>query len=152
MRLWKEDPQPYLTARVNLVPLAPLTNVAAKSLPDLIRRMADRINAEPEPRAAKLWMAMYLLIGLRVPDEVAAHLLKGVQNMRESTTYQAILREGLNEGLIVGRNEGLIEGRVAASPRRSGYSSDREGFASGLPTRQPEPPSRRSAISIAWSG
>jgi len=32
--------------------------------------------------------------------------------MQESTTYQAILREGRNEGLIEGRNEGLIEGRV----------------------------------------
>ncbi len=30
--------------------------------------------------------------------------------MKESTTYQAILREGRNEGLIEGRNEGLIEG------------------------------------------
>jgi len=117
VRLWKEDPQPYLTAGVNLVPLAPLTNVAAESLPDLVRRMADRINAEPEPRAAKLWTATYLLMGLRVPDEVAAHLLEGVQNMRESTTYQAILREGLNEGLIMGRNEGLIEGRVAEAQR-----------------------------------
>ena len=86
VRLWKEDPQPYLTAGVNLVPLAPLTNVTAEPLPDLVRRMADRINAEPEPRAAKLWTATYLLMGLRVPDEVAVHLLEGVQNLRESTT------------------------------------------------------------------
>ncbi len=31
--------------------------------------------------------------------------------MQGSATYQAILREGRNEGLIEGRNEGLIEGR-----------------------------------------
>ncbi len=30
--------------------------------------------------------------------------------MQESTTYQAILREGRNEGLIEGRNEGRIAG------------------------------------------
>ena len=29
----------------------------------------------------------------------------------ESTTYQAILKEGLDKGLIEGRNKGLIEGR-----------------------------------------
>jgi predicted transposase YdaD len=37
-------------------------------------------------------------------------LLEGVHNMQESTTYQAILREG--------RNEGLIEGRVSEAQRR----------------------------------
>src|SRR4029077_19456032 len=36
---------------------------------------------------------------------------QGVQNMQESTTYQAILKQGLDKGLIEGRNEGLIEGR-----------------------------------------
>jgi predicted transposase YdaD len=36
--------------------------------------------------------------------------LEGVQNMHESTTYQAILREGRNEGLIEGREEGRIAG------------------------------------------
>jgi predicted transposase YdaD len=32
--------------------------------------------------------------------------------MRESTTYQAILREGRQEGIIVGREEGIMEGRI----------------------------------------
>jgi len=32
--------------------------------------------------------------------------------MQESTTYQAILREGREEGRNEGRNEGLIEGRI----------------------------------------
>jgi predicted transposase YdaD len=41
--------------------------------------------------------------------------------MQESTTYQAILREGVNkgrnEGLIEGRNEGLIEGSIREAQR-----------------------------------
>ena len=32
VRLWGEDPEPYLTAGVNLVPLAPLTNVRAERM------------------------------------------------------------------------------------------------------------------------
>ncbi len=111
VRLWQEDPEPYLTAGVNLVPLAPLTNVleTEKDLRDLVDRMAARINAEPEPRAARLWTAAYLLMGVRYSDELVSRLLEGVQNMRESTTYQAILREG--------REEGREEGRVNEAQR-----------------------------------
>jgi hypothetical protein len=56
--------------------------------------MAARINAEPKPRADKLWTAACLLMGLRYSDELVSQLLEGKQTMRESTTYQAILREG----------------------------------------------------------
>jgi len=102
VRLWQEDPESYLTGGVNLVPLAPLTNVpdAEEELRGLVRHMAERINAEPEPRAAKLWTATYLLMGLCFSKEFASRLLEGVQNMRESTTYQAILTEGRNEGRV----------------------------------------------------
>jgi hypothetical protein len=48
-------------------------------------------------------------MGLRFSNDVAYHLLEGVQNMQESTTYQAILK--------VGRNEGLVEGRVSEAQR-----------------------------------
>ena len=92
-----------------MVPLAPLTNVAEESLPELVRRMAERINAEPAPRAGKLWTATYWLMGLRYEQVFAWQLLEGVQNMRESTTYQATLREG--------REEGLNEGRVGEAQR-----------------------------------
>jgi predicted transposase YdaD len=111
VRLWQEDPESYLNGGVNLVPLALLTNVpdAEEELRGLVRHMAERINAEPEPRAAKLWTATYLLMGLCFSKEFASRLLEGVQNMRESTTYQAILTEG--------RNEGLIEGRVTEAQR-----------------------------------
>ncbi len=117
VRLWREDPEPYLSAGVNLVPLAPLADVAEAALPGLVERMATRINAEPPPRALKLWTATYLLMGLCYSEQVVSQLLEGVQDMQESTTYQAILREGRNEGLIEGRNEGLIEGRVREAQR-----------------------------------
>jgi len=108
VRLWDEDPEPYLTAGVNLVPLAPLADVTKEALPGLVRRMAARIDSEPEPRAAKLWTATYLLMGLRYSEEFASQLLEGVQKMQESTTYQAILREGRNEGRITGEQQLLV--------------------------------------------
>jgi len=93
VRVWAEDPEPYLTAGVNLVPLAPLANVTVAALPGLVQRMAGRINAEPPPRAAKLWTATYLLMGLCYSEELVSRLLEGAQNMQDSSTYQAILRE-----------------------------------------------------------
>jgi hypothetical protein len=58
-----------------------------------------------------------VLMGLRFSNDFAYHLLEGVHNMQESTTYQAILNEGRNEGLVEGRNEGLIKGRVTEAQR-----------------------------------
>jgi hypothetical protein len=98
VRLWEEDPESFLTAGIGLVPLAPLTNVSEADLPGIVRRMGDRINAEPRSRAGKLWTATYLLMGVRYPDELVDQLLQGVQIMRESTTYQKILRDGRAEG------------------------------------------------------
>ena len=40
VRLWTEDPELYLSAGVNLVPLAPLANLADEALPGLVQRMA----------------------------------------------------------------------------------------------------------------
>lgn len=101
VRLWTEDPELYLTGGISLTPLAPLTNVPEAALSGVARRMAERINGEPRPRAAKLWTATYLLMGLRYPDELVTKLFEGIQTMRESTTYQAILREGRIEGRVV---------------------------------------------------
>jgi hypothetical protein len=109
VRLWEEDPDFYLAGSITLVPLEPLTAVAEPELPGLIRRMRDRIEQEPPLRAEKLWGASYLLMGLRYSDELVDRLFEGVRNMKESTTYQKILREG--------REEGREEGRIAEARR-----------------------------------
>ena len=65
VRLWQENADSFLNARIGLVSLAPpLTDVPEADLPQLVGRMAERINAEPHSRAAKLWTATYLLMGL----------------------------------------------------------------------------------------
>jgi predicted transposase YdaD len=69
--------------------------------------MSERLEREAEPgKRASLWMTTFLLMGLRFPAAEASELLQGVQAMRESTTYQAILEEGRLEGLSEGRLEG----------------------------------------------
>ena len=105
VQLWKESAESFLNAEVELVPLAPLGDVDEQQSPELVRKMANRSNTLPAPCAAKLWTALYLLMGLRYPDELILELLDGVQAVKESTTYQKILRDGRVEGRVEGRTE-----------------------------------------------
>ena len=86
VRLWREGVEGFLTGGVGLVPLAPLADITEDSLPSLVQHMAKRINGEPRSRAAKLWTATFLLMGLRYSDELTDSLLEGVQNMRGGST------------------------------------------------------------------
>jgi predicted transposase YdaD len=103
VRLWEDDPEIYLSASVTLVPLAPLADVSETKLPSVIQRMKERIGREPRPHAAKLFAISYLLMGLSYDDELTNQLFEGIEIMKESTTYQRILREGRQEGENVGR-------------------------------------------------
>ncbi|MGC1719228.1 MAG: hypothetical protein WA746_09590, partial [Isosphaeraceae bacterium] len=44
------------------------------------------------------WTATYLLMGLNYSNELIDRLLEGVQSMKESVTYQKILKKGRAEG------------------------------------------------------
>jgi predicted transposase YdaD len=101
VRLWQRPVDTVLTGGVGTLPLAPLCAVRQEALPAVIRRMDQRFREETAPaEAATLWTSTYVLMGLRYPLEVAMQLLKGVRDMKESVTYQAILEEGEMRGVI----------------------------------------------------
>jgi len=100
VRLWKEPVDSFLNAGVELVPLVPFADVEEQQLPELVHKMADRINTLEPARAAKLWTASYILMGMRYPDDLIEKPLGGIQAVKESTTYQKILRDGKAEGHI----------------------------------------------------
>jgi len=63
--------------------------------------MARRLESDVDPDdRARLLSAAYILTGLRVSRQIAKRLYQGVFSMRESSTYQAILDEGREEGRI----------------------------------------------------
>jgi predicted transposase YdaD len=92
------------------LPLAPIAKVEKEMLPDVVRQMRTRIDNEiPKPDGSALLSAAFVLTGLRYPSDFVQHLFRGVKEMRESSTYQAIIEEGVAEGIAKGRAEGEIK-------------------------------------------
>jgi len=104
IRWWQLDPSTILAGGIGTLPLLPLTRVERSELPGLIREMAKRLEDEAGPAEAdSLWTATYVLMGLQYEEAFARQLLQGVRAMKESVTYQAILREGWEERREMGR-------------------------------------------------
>jgi predicted transposase YdaD len=56
VRIWEKSPQELLNAPLALLPLAPLTDVSADDLPNVVQRMEERIDAEaPVEERGLLW-------------------------------------------------------------------------------------------------
>jgi predicted transposase YdaD len=112
IRVWELPCEPLLASGPGAAPLALLTDEAEGQLPRLVSAIDTRMRAENAPeRARKLVLtSSFILLGLRYNDAEIANAFLGVQGMKESTTYQAILREGRQEA----REEALLIGRRVA--------------------------------------
>ncbi len=88
--------------------------MTADQLPGIIEQMQRRLR-QPRyrPHAAEVWAATGILLGLRYPEGLIQELLRRGTGMKESTFYQAILKEGMAEGRV----EGRAEGRLAEAKR-----------------------------------
>jgi predicted transposase YdaD len=92
IRVWQLSVDQLLAGGVGTLPLAPISDVNESRVPDVIRRMKERLSGERR-RAEDLWAATYVLLGLRYSDAFADLLFQEVLGMEESTTYQAIVRK-----------------------------------------------------------
>jgi predicted transposase YdaD len=111
VRVWQIPPERLLQGPISLVPLAAISQVTEQTISDVIREMRHRIDTEASAQDAKvIWSTTLILLGLHYQPEFARTLLAGVMDMKESSTYQSILAEGLTEGRAQGRAEGLTEG------------------------------------------
>jgi hypothetical protein len=106
VRLWEWPAEGFLTGPLGTAPLAILGKLAEdvaleKGQASVVQQLVERVlkDAAPE-KARRLLTASYLLTGLRVRRDVARNLFRGVQAMRESDTYLAILDEGRDEGRL----------------------------------------------------
>jgi predicted transposase YdaD len=118
LRVWQVPADSISKGGPGTLPLAPIADVAEDDLPDVIRHMERRLSREvPPAEAEQLWIATYVLMGLRYPPALATQLLQGVRAMKESATYQAIIAEGEAKGRAEGRVEGRVEGRAEEARR-----------------------------------
>lgn len=94
IRVWQLPVDQLLADGVGTLPLAPVSDVNESRVPEVIRRMKERLSRERRGQRAKdLWAATYVLLGLRYSDALADLLFQEVLGMEESTTYQAIVRK-----------------------------------------------------------
>jgi predicted transposase YdaD len=118
VRLWEQPVRRFLEGGLGTLPLASLCRLAGpqsleEALAPVLRRVVSRLEVEATPEErARLLAATYVLAGLRVTPPPVERLFQGVQSMKESSTYQAILAEGRIEGrLETLRNMLLRQGR-----------------------------------------
>jgi predicted transposase YdaD len=109
IRVWQIPVEQLLKGGVGTLALAPISNVPESEVPRVIRRLKERLSGPKAPRrAADVWAATYVLLGLRYSDEVAHALFEEVLGMEESATYQAIVRKGREEGRAEGERRLLL--------------------------------------------
>ena len=129
VRLWEIPVDRILEGPFGVLATSPLAQVDEDALPDVIRRMSTRISVETLPaEAAEIWTAVYVLMGLKYPAVQTRRLLKGVMGMEESTTYQEILRKGVEQGEAIGVMKGeaigLQESILRIGSKRFGQPED----------------------------
>lgn len=99
VRVWQLPVEAVLAAGLSVLPLAPIAAVKKSELPSVIGRMMRRLDTEADPvLAAELWTATKVLMGLCYDAPFIDRLLQGVRAMKESSTYQAIVAEGVTKG------------------------------------------------------
>lgn len=109
VRVWELPADELLSAGVGLAPLGLLTDDAKPRLKELVHRFAERVEREvPDvQKQSRLLAGSSILLGLRYDKDEIDSLFIGVQKMKESSVYRALIAEGRVEGKIEGKIEGL---------------------------------------------
>ncbi len=107
IRLWEQDPEPFLNEPA-LLPLATLTRSEEPTA--LLEQVARRVDIIEEPAQQKnISAAAEILAGLRF-DRILIRQLFREELMQESVIYQDILQRGEIRGEVRGEQRGLERG------------------------------------------
>jgi predicted transposase YdaD len=119
VNLWERPAEELLLWPPSLLPLATLGELPAgvqqqDALAGIVRQILARLHGEVDQiRLRRLATAAYVLTGMKVEPDIAKSMFLGVQGMQDSSTYQAILDEGREEGYIKqGQKTLLLLGRI----------------------------------------
>jgi hypothetical protein len=119
VRLWQVPVRRLLRGGAGTLPLALLGRTPAGvrprvALADVAQQIVHRLEREAAPADAnQLMTAALVLAGLKMSDDQAVDLFRGVRAMEESTTYQWIMKQGAIREL---RKTLLRQGRKQFGP------------------------------------
>jgi predicted transposase YdaD len=119
VRVWEMPVESLLAGGLGTLPLAPISQVTEAQLPGVIEAMKRRLDSEVSAEEGKeLWTATRLMMGLRWSPEFVGQLLRGVQGMQESSTYQEIVQEGYGKGCTAEARRMIVRSgsRVLGAP------------------------------------
>ncbi len=110
VRVWELTADELLAGGIGTLPLALLADDARGRLGDIVDRIDDRLTAAgtTKERRERILTDGYILSGLRYNDAEIERAFLRARGMKESSTYQAIMREGREAGLKIGRQEGQL--------------------------------------------
>ena len=110
VRIWELLPEIFLEGGSGLLPLAPVAKVSRAELPEVVRAVNERLDRSEKPsEAEQLRTATFVLMGLKYPKDFVEKLMS--RNVLElSSTYQALIQEGLDKGMAQGLEQGLEQG------------------------------------------
>ncbi len=115
VRLWKLDAEAILNGPPAVLPIATLANVPDETVPNVLRRIDERMIHETDSSTAStIMVASLLLAGLRIERERIVDLMRRLASMnllQESSFYQLLLEEGEEKGLQKGLQKGINASR-----------------------------------------
>ncbi len=112
IRLWELPVEILLQGGLATLPLAPLAKFEPGRLPEVMRRIELRLEEATVDQEKDLRAGIYVLMGMKYQEAFIAQIMKGVEKMKESVTYQKIWNDGRLEGEHKGRIEGEHIGRI----------------------------------------
>ncbi len=117
VRVWELPPERFLECEgIGVLPLAFISKIERRKLPELVRRVETRLKNEATPRrtVGEIWTSIKLLLGLRYRGAFVSKLLRGATAMKESSTYREIVKEGEVKGEKKGLRKGIAIGKTNA--------------------------------------
>jgi len=114
IRLWEIPVEAIFAGGLALLPLALLSDISATTPETVVREMEARLEQSSVPQESQnlLMTSAFILAGLTYEAETIERLFQGVRQMKESSTYQLILKEGRAEGIAEGIAKGEAVGQV----------------------------------------
>jgi predicted transposase YdaD len=101
LRVWELPVEQILSGGLGLLPLAPISNVTKAEVPDVLRRMNERLQRVEQPTVVEdIWTSTGILMRMRYSEEFLTMLPEVLRELRQSPLYRIFAREEARKILL----------------------------------------------------